>query len=273
MTRRAILLCALAAAGADCFLSPAGGLRAPAVRLRSAAMPLRMTVNEWVKAVDPISEQEYYYNPLTLESSWERPADMEAASDVRAPPPEAGTRSDSLWEQGVAGSKQQQLAKILQNQETRARARAEKQALEQEQRAAAAAADKAAREARAALVANGSKNSAPQFQQDGLTPKNAILAMSSARTGGRDDETPGFLAVLNPLKPGVVWYKEPSLVLFFGAKIGLILYAVFVGFHNQYTGDFGPFISIHDGQVDFGAAASEWQRLHTNQFAKQTSPP
>ena len=154
MTRRAILLCALAAAGADCFLSPAGGLRAPAVRLRSAAMPLRMTVNEWVKAVDPISEQEYYYNPLTLESSWERPADMEGASDVRAPPPEAGTRSDSLWEQGVAGSKQQQLAKILQNQETRARARAEKQALEQEQRAAAAAADKAAREARAALVAN-----------------------------------------------------------------------------------------------------------------------
>ena len=131
MTRRAILFCALAAAGADCFLSPAGGLRAPAVRLRSAAMPLRMTVNEWVKAVDPISEQEYWYNPLTLESSWERPADMEAASDVRAPPPEAGTRSDSLWEQGVAGSKQQQLAKILQNQETRARARAEKQALEQ----------------------------------------------------------------------------------------------------------------------------------------------
>ena len=28
---------------------------------------------------------------------------------------------------------------------------------------------------------------------------------------------------------GVVWYKEPSLLLFFGAKAGLILYILFVG--------------------------------------------
>jgi hypothetical protein len=52
---------------------------------------------------------------------------------------------------------------------------------------------------------------------------------------------------------GVVWYKEPSLLLFFGAKIGLVLYVVFVGIHNQYTGDFGPFVAVHDGQVDVGA--------------------
>ena len=31
----------------------------------------------------------------------------------------------------------------------------------------------------------------------------------------------GLLAALNPIKPGVIWYKEPSLVLFFGAKIGV----------------------------------------------------
>jgi len=49
----------------------------------------------------------------------------------------------------------------------------------------------------------------------------------------------------------------------------VILYALFVGFHNQYTGDFGPFVSIHDGQFDFGAAATEWSRLHTNQFARK----
>ena len=74
---------------------------------------------------------------------------------------------------------------------------------------------------------------------------------------------------MNASQAGVVWYKEPSLLLFFGAKIGVILYALFVGFHNQYTGDFGPFISIHDGQVDVGSAATEWARLHTNQFANK----
>jgi len=31
----------------------------------------------------------------------------------------------------------------------------------------------------------------------------------------------GLLAALNPIKAGVIWYKEPSLVLFFGAKIGV----------------------------------------------------
>jgi hypothetical protein len=45
-------------------------------------------------------------------------------------------------------------------------------------------------------------------------------------------------------QPGVVWYKEPSLLVFFGAKAGLILYILFVGIHNQYTGDFGPFIKL-----------------------------
>ena len=45
-------------------------------------------------------------------------------------------------------------------------------------------------------------------------------------------------------QPGVVWYKEPSLLVFFGGKAGLILYILFVGIHNQYTGDFGPFIKL-----------------------------
>ena len=34
---------------------------------------------------------------------------------------------------------------------------------------------------------------------------------------------------LNLRQAGVVWYKEPSLLLFFGAKAGLILYILFVG--------------------------------------------
>ena len=26
---------------------------------------------------------------------------------------------------------------------------------------------------------------------------------------------------------------------------------MYTGFHNQYTGDFGPFVSFHDGTIDF----------------------
>jgi hypothetical protein len=29
-------------------------------------------------------------------------------------------------------------------------------------------------------------------------------------------------------------------------------WAIFVGFHNKYAGDFGPFVTFHDGAVDFG---------------------
>eukprot|EP00293_Proteomonas_sulcata_P015508 CAMPEP_0184310520 /NCGR_PEP_ID=MMETSP1049-20130417/31102_1 /TAXON_ID=77928 /ORGANISM="Proteomonas sulcata, Strain CCMP704" /LENGTH=201 /DNA_ID=CAMNT_0026624797 /DNA_START=99 /DNA_END=704 /DNA_ORIENTATION=- len=73
----------------------------------------------------------------------------------------------------------------------------------------------------------------------------------------------GLQVMMNPLKPGVVWYKEPALVGFLGFKVGIIMWALFVGFHNPYSGDFGPFISFHDGQIDFGTAAREWARLHS----------
>ena len=42
----------------------------------------------------------------------------------------------------------------------------------------------------------------------------------------------------------------------------VVIYAVFVGFHNPYAGDFGPFVTFHDGAFDFSVAAKEWQRLH-----------
>jgi len=58
-------------------------------------------------------------------------------------------------------------------------------------------------------------------------------------------------------------YKEPSLIVFFGWQPVVALYVIFFGFHNNYTGDFGPFVTFHDGSFDFSVAATEWARLHT----------
>ena len=44
---------------------------------------------------------------------------------------------------------------------------------------------------------------------------------------------------------GVKWWKEPSLIAFFGWLTVVILYAIFVGFHNTYAGDFGSFVTFH----------------------------
>jgi hypothetical protein len=79
--------------------------------------------------------------------------------------------------------------------------------------------------------------------------------------GGRD----GLMQSMNPIKPGTIWYKEPSLILFFGWQPVVALYAIFFGFHNPYTGDFGPFVSFHDGALDFSLAGKEWARLHGTQ--------
>jgi hypothetical protein len=57
------------------------------------------------------------------------------------------------------------------------------------------------------------------------------------------------------------------MIVFALCGLQVVLFALFVGFHNPYTGDFGPFIAVHDGQIDFGGAAQEWARLHTNQYA------
>jgi len=134
-----------------------------------------------------------------------------------------------------------------------------------EQRRAALAATKAATKKGGVLP--NSVGVAPQA-------KNAILAISAAkaaakasRAGDRGDgaETNGLMAALNPIKSGVVWWKEPSLLLFFGAKFGLILYVLFFGIHGKFISDFGPYVAIHDGQVDLGAAATAWyQQTHTS---------
>jgi len=72
--------------------------------------------------------------------------------------------------------------------------------------------------------------------------------------------------VRNPLTPchaqGVNPLEHPGLILFVSFKLFIVGWALFVGFHNKYAGDFGPFITFHDGQVDFGTAAAEWARLH-----------
>jgi hypothetical protein len=52
---------------------------------------------------------------------------------------------------------------------------------------------------------------------------------------------------MNPINPGVKWWKEPSLIAFFGWLTVVVLYAIFVGFHNTYAGDFGTFVTFHGG--------------------------
>lgn len=91
-----------------------------------------------------------------------------------------------------------------------------------------------------------------------LLPVTATQKKNSFK-GGRA----GLMESMNPINPGTIWYKEPSLILFFGWQPVVAIYAIFFGFHNQYTGDFGPFLTFHDGNIDFGAAAAEWTRLHT----------
>ena len=76
--------------------------------------------------------------------------------------------------------------------------------------------------------------------------------------GGKE----GLMKSMNPINPGVTWWKEPSLIVFFGWQPFVVVYAIFVGFHNPYAGDFGPFVSFHDGAFDFSIASKEWARLH-----------
>ena len=52
---------------------------------------------------------------------------------------------------------------------------------------------------------------------------------------------------MNSINPGVKWWKEPALIAFFGQLPGVVLYAIFVGFHNTYAVDFGTFVTFHGG--------------------------
>ena len=52
---------------------------------------------------------------------------------------------------------------------------------------------------------------------------------------------------MNPINPGVKRWKEPFLIAFFGWLTVVVLYAIFVGFHSTYTGDFGTFVTFHGG--------------------------
>jgi hypothetical protein len=52
---------------------------------------------------------------------------------------------------------------------------------------------------------------------------------------------------MNPINPGVKWWKKPSLIAFFGCLTVVVLYAILVGFHNTYAGNFGTFGTFHGG--------------------------
>merc|ERR1712127_454622 len=120
-----------------------------------------------------------------------------------------------MGENTQAGSKQQQLALLLANGEARAAAREKKQVIEKAEREASAIADREAREAKAAMLAGASATSKNSIlNEPGLEPKNAILAMNAAKAAKAqpaEEGDGGLLAALNPIKPGVIWYKEPSL--------------------------------------------------------------
>ena len=52
---------------------------------------------------------------------------------------------------------------------------------------------------------------------------------------------------MNSINPCVKRWKEPSLIAVFGHLTVVVLYAIFVGFHNTYAGDFGTFVTLHGG--------------------------
>jgi len=52
---------------------------------------------------------------------------------------------------------------------------------------------------------------------------------------------------MNPINPGVKRCKEPFLIAFFGWLTVVVLYAILVGFHNTYAGNFGTFGTFHGG--------------------------
>ena len=146
--------------------------RLPASVRRGAAscsLATRMQQEEeWIAATDEASGAQYWYNPKTLATTWEKPGPA-----VQPPAP--------------MGPRMGQLLPVSEAQK-----------------------------------------------------KNAFK-------GGRE----GLMEAMNPINPGTIWYKEPSLIFFFGWQPVVALYAILFGFHNQYTGDFGPFVTFHDGSFDF----------------------
>ena len=50
---------------------------------------------------------------------------------------------------------------------------------------------------------------------------------------------------MNSINLGVKRWKEPSLIAFIGQLPVVVLYAIFVGFHNTYADDFGSFVTFH----------------------------
>jgi hypothetical protein len=52
---------------------------------------------------------------------------------------------------------------------------------------------------------------------------------------------------MNSINLGVKRWKEPCLIAFSGQLLVVVLYAIFVGFHNTYAGDVGPFVTFHGG--------------------------
>ena len=70
---------------------------------------------------------------------------------------------------------------------------------------------------------------------------------------------------MNPINPGAKWWKEPSLIAFFGWLTVVVFYAIFEGFHSTYAGDFGTFVTFQSGtlqrvfdRIDANVKAKRW---------------
>ena len=100
-------------------------------------------------------------------------------------------------------------------------------------------------------------------QGEGGARFGQILAVpESQRKNAFPGGKSGLVIMMNPILPGAKWYKSPAIWGFLSLKVGIVVYALFVGFHNKYSGDFGPFLAIHDGRLDTSLASTEWARLH-----------
>ena len=60
----------------------------------------------------------------------------------------------------------------------------------------------------------------------------------------------------------------------FGQLPVVVLYAIFVGFHNTYAGDFGPFVTFHGGAPGVSETMeSRWTSVVHCPAPPQASPP
>ena len=79
---------------------------------------------------------------------------------------------------------------------------------------------------------------------------------------------------INPINPGVKWWKEPFLIALFDWLTVVVLYATFVGFHNTTRATSGPLSPFTVARlVCQKHRAPDEQVMHIALAPPQASPP